>query len=104
MLDPAYLVVEFVGTGNAPGCGAGGPSSDLRVGVGWTGAYRWVAPVGAGAATAPGFAAGYEDVVDGADVVVVIFELGALKLGCTGGAAVWGVVPEALEGLIGLAV
>lgn len=63
-------------TGTAPGCGAGGISGSaadgamVRVGDGWRGGGgRATEPVGAGKAAVPGFAAGYDVVVDGCVVL-----------------------------------
>lgn len=95
------LVLE--GTGSAPGCGGAGPSlSVFVVGVGCTGAYLCAAPVGAGAA-APGCAGGYDDVEDEA-VVVAGAGFGVRGAVCVPGVAVCGVVPDALEALMGLEV
>jgi hypothetical protein len=99
------------GVGNAPGCGAGGPSSLVfLVGVGCngtdcTGTYLCDALVGAGIAAAPGCAAGYEPVEDGTVVVVARFTAGPrCVFGVGGGAAVFGVTPSALAALMGLSV
>jgi hypothetical protein len=69
----------YGGAGTAPGCGGGGPlSSTFVVGVGCIGTYLWAAPVGAGIASSPGCAAGYELVEDRIAVVVAVFVLGLL--------------------------
>lgn len=103
------------GTGAAPGCGAGGPTSaTLEVGVGWrllSDDCCWGGggtPVCTGSeGVAPGWAAAgrYPCVVEAVDVAVAVAVAGTpAVLGAPSGAAVCGDMPDALVAVIGLAL